>query len=330
MMFHKRWFSPVNKITSDERKQIYGLSKFMEYDSVILGTSMLLNTSAKDASKLLDGTFFNLSFSGANPLEKAFVFKNIIKSKKIKKVLGSLDWYFTDNIDFYESSFNKELYEDKFVGFLKAHLDKNAVKCLFFLKKRCDYKKVDLDMPFAWKNEYKYKRRFGGFENWLRYRHEDKRIEGALNSIKKNDGSTFDFNLYIQGIQKWTLDIAAENPNIQFYLIVPPYSALYLSTVKNLNEGMKQVQDYLYSVVEKYENIKIFWFYDKDFVFDIANYMDLTHYSPEINSYMLEQISKGNDLLTKQNIKKRFDSFLKNLKSSTNLFILIKYNSFFV
>jgi hypothetical protein len=48
------------------RQQAAGIINNYEFDSIILGTSMLENTSAKEAGEKLGGKFMNISLSGSN------------------------------------------------------------------------------------------------------------------------------------------------------------------------------------------------------------------------------------------------------------------------
>ena len=65
MLFHKKYFHH-GKILDNLRIQNYGIIKYGEFDGIILGTSMLQNTSADEASEKLNMRFANLSFAGAS------------------------------------------------------------------------------------------------------------------------------------------------------------------------------------------------------------------------------------------------------------------------
>lgn len=83
MLFHKQWFHP-GKMLKNMRIQSYGLIKFADFDSIILGSSMLENTSADEASEKLGEKFANLSISGSSYYEKYKVLNFALKQKKSK------------------------------------------------------------------------------------------------------------------------------------------------------------------------------------------------------------------------------------------------------
>ena len=58
-----------------------------------------------------------------------------------------------------------------------------------------------------------------------------------------------------------------------------------------------------------FPNVKIYWFYDEEYVFDIARYKDLTHYHPSINSLQLDAIKNGTNILNAKNCQEKFAAF---------------------
>lgn len=64
------------------RQQAAGIINNYDFDSAILGTSMLVNTSAKEANEILGGRFFNISMQASNFYERSFVLQYAIDKKK--------------------------------------------------------------------------------------------------------------------------------------------------------------------------------------------------------------------------------------------------------
>ena len=81
MLFHKKWFDE-QRIYNNLRIQNYGIIKYTDFDSIIMGTSMLQNVSAKEASEKLGSRFVNLSISGSNFYER-FKMLNFALKKKL-------------------------------------------------------------------------------------------------------------------------------------------------------------------------------------------------------------------------------------------------------
>ncbi|WP_302616456.1 hypothetical protein, partial [uncultured Desulfovibrio sp.] len=69
-LFHKSFFHK-DKMYYSMREQAAGIINSFEFDSVILGTSMLENTSAREASQKIGGIFVNISLAGSSFYERA-------------------------------------------------------------------------------------------------------------------------------------------------------------------------------------------------------------------------------------------------------------------
>ena len=79
---------------SNMRVQNYGLITFEDFNGIILGTSMLENTSADETSSKLGKHFANLSISGASYFEKNIVLQYALKKQNLSHVIMSLDFRF--------------------------------------------------------------------------------------------------------------------------------------------------------------------------------------------------------------------------------------------
>ena len=58
-----------------------------------------------------------------------------------------------------------------------------------------------------------------------------------------------------------------------------------------------------------YANAEVYWFNDKEFITDIANYKDLGHYSAKYNSMFLEHFSSGKSIINTSNYKLLLNDF---------------------
>ena len=107
-----------------------------------------------------------------------------------------------------------------------------------------------------------------------------------------------------QNMEQNFVRTARENPDIQFYCFIPPYSicwwaqlhaedsvALYIRYCKAASDTLLQC-----------ENIRLFSFFDDyDVVTNLENYSDWAHYSADINSRLLADMRAGEHRLTKEN-----------------------------
>ncbi|MBD5400887.1 hypothetical protein HDR61_04050 [bacterium] len=294
MLFHRGW-NHNNKIGHDFRVQNYGLIKYEPMDSIIIGTSMLENTSAAQASELLGGTFVNLSFSAATHYEKKCMLDFAFAHRDIKRVIVSMDFEFNAEKsaegEFHDNVYINNTFYDRFM----VYMNPKMLGCIFG-GVECALRTKDLDRPRAWFKHKGHARRFGGFENWMKYRKDlPKNPILTDSSIAK----------YKQVVDNEIVSLF-ENRNVQFDLIIPPYSVLWLARTPDTFDIAMTPYEYLIQRAAEYDNVTIYWFYDESYVFDIARYKDLTHYDADVNVHQLNAIANQTNIINVDNYQEKF------------------------
>jgi len=309
-------------LVPNARHQVAGIINQYSFDSIILGTSMLENTSAIESSKLLGGKFMNISLSGSDFYARSFILDYTLKNKKIKKVIYSLDTNGlidsrmddTSNFDF--------LYDDNKLNDLKVYISPKYLKCSLY-NPFC-VKDVDIDRPFAWYKNKEHSQRFGGLDNWFKAKNNGqirsafKSISESIKQIKLNK-KNIDLNLEDnilkskKYIDNTIIKHVLEYPKTKFILILPPYLRIKyaIDAQYNISSFEKYTSSirYLVSKSHKYSNLKIYGWGNHSFVDNIANYKDLHHYEYKINSWMLGAIKRKEGLLTVDNIDNYLNIF---------------------
>jgi len=313
MLFHKHWFHK-GKIYQNFRIQNYGLIKYENFDSIIMGTSMLENTSANEASEKLGSNFANLSTAGSSFYERYKMLNFALQTREIKHIIMSLDYIFFQ-VRKTNFSFAPELYEqNNLLGKVKVYTSDKAFKCIFRSKK-CDFIEDNLDRPNAWLNTEINARRFGGFQNWLKVYQEDEQIQSAIAELRmQNTDYSYEYAAYKKVIDTEILPLF-KHQETTFSLIIPPYSAMRWAKRKEILKDMLKPYAYLVKKTSKLKNVKIYWFYDEDFVYNIAYYKDTTHYHHTVNSLQLDAIKSGTHLLTLENMDKKFTDFITRINN---------------
>lgn len=299
----------------DMRMQARGIILHKDFDSVIIGTSMLENTSAKEANKKLGGKWMNLSLSGSTFAERFIVLNYLFKHKNIDNIIYS--------IDIRELSDTKEAKRKNFIltfddnknNDFSLYLSTKFITCaLTFSKKEECIGVKNLETLTNWYE--KHKNKFGGIENWDK-QYTNKIIKNSILNAKNFQPNfnidILDFKNYIK---KYLLEFIKNHPNIQFHLVIPTYSRItyrifyensdYYNTSGELFSNHYAITNYLIQETNKYPNVKIYGFDDLAYADDIKNYRDLTHYNTDMNSMQLDAIKNGTHILTPQNMDKYF------------------------
>lgn len=314
-IFHKPWKYKAY-LQQNMRSQAAGIINNWEYDSLILGTSMLENTSAKEASFSLGGNFINISLSGSDFYERYIVLQYALHKKSLKKVIYSLDDEGLVDGRKSDPSYKIEkwnyLYDNNPFNDFKVYLSRGFLKCLFSTssKKKCMGRKLNFDRPNAW--YWARKDKYGGLDNWFKQKLTPRIInhfKPILTMIKhiekgefKNDSNVEeDINNLKHYLDKHIVFLVRKYPGTEFLCILPPYSrAKYaLDFQYNKPKFKKYIESlrYMVQMSDTYKNLKIYGWGNEDFLNDMANYKDLKHYEYKYNSWMLKAMKEKKGLL---------------------------------
>ena len=326
-ILHKPWFFS-DCLQENMREQAAGLIKTRSFDSVILGTSMLENTSASEASQKLGGTFLNLSIAGSDFVERGIVLNALLAEKPIKTVIYSLD-----DRGLVEPRRGDESYPIEEWSYL---YDGKRWSDFFWAYTSTDYlmslittgvigHKANFDRPNAWYTQKEHQERFGGLDRWFKAQnnnqvkaafmtiastirhirhHEVKAVTPATSAKIRQSQHYFDETI---------LSFAHQSPQTQFILILPPYARMtYAMEAQYDQERFAIYCAMIRYIVEKssfYPNISLYGWGNESFVDDIRMYKDPTHYHVSINSFMLDAISQQKGRLTAHNVETYLSTF---------------------
>ena len=331
MFFHKPYFREQT-YHGDMRIQAKGIIDNMDFDSIILGTSMLENTSAREAGQKLGGKWVNLSVAGSDFNERKIVFEYAIKRKDIKQIIFSVDAYLL-NGDRENNSWriDSNLYaDDLFFEKYKRYLDKKLILCAIKWSKDKDCVGDNKDLETLTQSEYRSsKKHFGGFVFWGNGQKDE--VVKQYNEYAKNDfhpkseqTKQLDFDGQKAYLQETILQMIRQNPQVEFSLIFPPYPRFSYVLFPLLDEALhkgrngaeifaetKAILKWLVAEVVNLKNAKIYGFDDLDYADNITNYCDSTHHWFDMNSMQLDAIANGTHILTPQNI----DTYLATMES---------------
>lgn len=315
-----------NEFYDDMRYNAKWLIDRSYFDSIVLGSSMLANTSSKEASALLGGEFINLSIWGSDFDERAMVLKYALNKKPLKKVIMNLDLglFLPFKTGEKNNSYNSYdfLYDDNSLNDWQIY--KNIKHLRKILSFSCE-ENINTDMPSAWTGLKEHMRRFGGVKNW-----DDGKINAKILTVlapavqskklltaqaKEPDYNSLTW--HEQNIEKNILSFAKEFKQTEFILLIPPYfigqNAIFAQTSTQTFILQKAIIKYI--LEQNLQNVKIYAFGNESFSQNIENYMDLIHYSPQINSLLLRRVASKENILNMQNFNSYWNEFEKISKN---------------
>ncbi|MCM1122098.1 MAG: hypothetical protein NC416_05910 [Eubacterium sp.] len=273
-------------LVDNQLSQNPGMAKNMEYDSVILGSSMTVNFNTNWFKELLDLQTIKLNYSGAYPKDQANIMDIIFTSgHEVDAVFLGVDvMTYTGGVEETKYPIPEYLYDNHYLNDVQYLFNKDVV-LNYILRPIADPDKTDLATVYQswWTDEY-YNIQWV-MHNYVRP--ETVAVETEPDAYIESVDLNLKTNLcpYIE-----------QNPQTEFYIFFPPYSILYWNDVIHENhlEATMNEYEYIVETLLAYENVRIFFFPNEEWIVtDLNNYADYTHYHRDINRYMTECFADG-------------------------------------
>lgn len=315
-IFHKS-FLKEERFFGEMRLGARAIIRHYNFDSYILGTSMLQNTSAKEANRKLGGNWVNISPAASTTKERGIILNYLFRYQNPKTLIYSLD-AFSDEVST-KPNFQL-LYDESLLNDFEAYLNDRFIICtLTFSQKEKCIGKENLETLLQWIREEKHQKRLGGFENWIKYNPDIFKQE-SLKSLPQSKPVEFDLDRIDVSkeqelLETFLLSFIKKYPNTQFHLILPPYSRLHFKINPKAFIERKKITYWLFEQTKDLKNVTIYGFDTLDYADDIENYAgDTIHYNIDMNSLQLDSIQNKKHILTPDNIESYFDIFEQKIQ----------------
>ena len=285
-------------VVDDQVDMNPGLAQNMDYDSVILGSSMVVNFNTDYVSQTLGLNTIKLPYNGAYPKDQSNIMDIIFKAKGtgIKRVfLGIDELNYSGGVDETKFPITDYLYDDNKLNDVKYIFNKDVlldycIRPVFDTKDKTSW---DMIYPFWWQDE-----------------HYSKALVLMYYEADPVSDTEPDSEEYIKAIEK-NLDVniipyIEAHPETTFTVFYPPYSILYWNNVCNRKELMVVMEKYRYITerLSEYDNVEIYFFQnDENIICNLNNYADYTHYHPKICEYMVQCFADGTHRVTGESIE---------------------------
>ena len=311
--YHKplAWFP---YLVDNQVNQNPGLAKHMDYDGILIGSSMTASFNTDWFEELMGIKTQKLSYNGSYPKDLSNIMQLVFDAKgdQVKAVYMAVDQS-TFSADSEETKFpvTDYLYDDNVFNDVPYLLNKDVLLD-YILRPLADRKDAsdwaELYKPW-WTDEYYNK------ANVLMYYEaaEEKQEEEALAADYFKDAVE-------ENLQKNILPYIEAHPETEFYIFYPPYSILFWNDVtreKELEAVIGRLE-YMTERLLNYENVHVFNFLGKeDIICNLNNYADYMHYHKNVCRYITECFATGENELHPENYGQAFDE-IRTLAMSYN------------
>lgn len=300
---------PLYQYRYDENDNYYlnskfscaGLIKNYPYDSVMLGSSMTQNFDPDVFEKKMGLDLLKVNIGGMTVPETCFYLEYINRHSDCKKVFFSVDLqrFATppDEAEFnipqylingYEDDYRYLLGSEVYTRFLPVDL---LIKGLEIANIEIPYsfeKATDIDELGSWYEDYSY-----GEDVVLN--HLQTNGFGAYDIEAKGLGASVNEN-----IDLLIETLSALDKDTEYILFFPPYSSLFWVYAKQngIFEIFCDAKERIFELAQELENVTIFDFHNLELTADFENYRDISHYTKDINDYLVECFADGTGIVT--------------------------------
>lgn len=281
-------YGNIKAVYLNERYQNAGLAKNLEYDTVILGSSVTANFRLSQFNELFDAQTVKLTFPGGCFSDFETALNLCFETHDVKRVFWSIDPkilmtpYDEEPTPLPEYLYNFNPFDD-----VKYLFNKDVLleQCGESILATLSGEGQSLDDAFTWDTKYEFSHEHALWSYVRPDWEEEPQSADAYDDI-------IDQNL------ECVLSFVKAHPDTEFYLMTPPYSMLYWDRI--LRDGsytaVLKLYDRLLEELPQYENVHYYCFAVDEVTIPLGNYTDEVHFSGEISRYLAEYMAKNDGM----------------------------------
>lgn len=265
-------------IIDNQQSQNPGIAKYFEYDSVILGSSMTVNFDTRLFAETMGLNTVKLSYNGAYPKDNDNIMRLVRQSNnEIKEIFLCIDIHtYKAPPDTVAYKVPEYLYDDSLINDVFYLLNKDVFLDYILMpqvkRESTPLNEIYWSWPQMFYSEEMVAETYQPPAVFLEMLPEDV----YRDNIEEN-------------MRAYILTYIESMPDTQFTVFFPPYSVLYWygeyaeGSLDADLAGERRIMELLFS----YPNVRVYFFQDMfDFITNLDNYCDQTHYVHEMNDQM--------------------------------------------
>lgn len=301
-----RWYAPV--YDSNERVQSACLARSHKYSAVIMGSSHVENfdPAAFDAANA-DWRTIKLAVAASTLYEQRRLLDLAFASDQVTNVVWSLD----TNI----LSGEPERVRDDIVPFPGHIYDpsfSNNLLLLFDPYITKHYAKMVAHRFFGMYDEFTDVRFLNNWSQLFTFS-KARTLEayravqsGKIAAIENDIVRSKTASVSTDNIDRNVLAVIRAHPEVHFSIHFPPYSILRFRELYEVESDKfaaeLTLKEYLIAALLALPNVEVFDFQDVSAItHNLENYKDLSHFSPDVDTYIIESLISGRHRLSMNN-----------------------------
>lgn len=302
--YHKP-LTGLKAVLTDTEYQCIGSLRTFEYDSLIVGSSVVENNYNGWFNEGFDCKTIKAVRTYGATADLCYLMDAAFEDHNLKYVFYNMDTSSldADPVETYSITGSPMyLYDDDYFNDIEYVLNKGVL-----LEK----------IPFLIANSF-----IGDYDendsyNWSQWKSFHQDLALANYSRKPSVSPMLDKTFYqeqLEGNLALITERIGNHPETTFKIFFPPYSMLYWDNIyrNGKTEAYLHNMEQAIGTLLAYDNVEIYYFQQEEkIICDLNHYMDILHFSQEVNHWMYEQMAAGNYRLTQDTYMRTLDDMRK-------------------
>lgn len=301
-----QYHEPLNNfpyLIDNQINQNPGMARNMEYDSILLGSSMTVNFEA-DWFKESGLNLLKLPFNGAYPKDISNIMKQVdLSDNELKEVYLGIDIAsYTVGTEETKYPIPEYLYDENPLNDISYWFNKEIL--LDYILKPMFSGDGATDLSSVYNSQWWMVNFYGKDYVLSNYTPpEKKEFTGQISDYTDNLLANLETNLR---------PAIESHENTQFTIFFPPPSVLFWYDY--VQSGQLEVMIEEFRVCSEwllqFDNVRVFYFTNmEEVITDLDLYADVSHHDQDINRYMAECFVSGEHELTEENMESELQKF---------------------
>lgn len=291
----------LKAVLTDKEYQSVGSLRTFDYDSVIAGSSVAENNYNGWFDEGFDCKTIKAVRSYGATADLCYLLDIAFESHDLKYVFYSMD---TSSLD------AEPVTTYEMTGCPMYLYDKNYLNDVEYVwNKSVLFEKIPYLLAQSFIGDYDENSSY----NWAQWKEFNEDMILGL-YIRKPSVSNMKEETYYEEPLRGNIALItqqiSEHPETRFLIFFPPYSMFYWDNLYRRGN----TEAYLYNMEQAmeallaYENVELYYFQSEmEVISNLELYMDILHFSPEVNNWMYENMVNGRYRVTGQNYRQVID-----------------------
>lgn len=286
-----------------------GIAKNMDYDSIILGSSMVVQFNTQWFEDILGLNTIKLPFNAAHAKDQDRIMTIVEKHHGMPgTVFLGIDLLpYANGTDAEAYPVSSVYYDDNLLNDVEYWWNRDVL---------LDY----IVAPYIGKDEADDFHIIYAKYYYPEYYNRDYVLSNYIPPEKSEEEVPEDayVEAALANMEEHILPHIENNPDTEFYVFFPPYSILFWYNCVQGNTVDARLAEYniMMESLFRYDNVRVFFFQnDPELICNLDRYTDYTHYDREVNLYMTQCFADGTREVTPETCKEELEAFREVVNS---------------